>query len=129
MTPGISLRCEYQTMRKLPKTKCIVFGARTYQRYLHELIDMPLDVSEALRTAIVDLDEEHLNYKGGRVWKKPTIEYLDLIIADQIQRLPHVLRLSKKLQEFASLHWFLPATMVMCFAAMTLVAEKVLKTF
>lgn len=113
------LRCEYQTLRKLPKTKCIVFGIRTYQRYLHELLDLPIDVSETLRTAIENLDEEFLDYKNGEVWEKATVQYLDLIITDRNQRLSLNGNFSEGFKGLAY-PWFLQAFMFMSVAAMSL---------
>lgn len=77
------LRCEYQTLRKLPKTKCIVFGIRTYQRYLEDLKQQPRDVSESLLTSIENLDSEYLSYKGGDVWKDAAVKYLHHVLREK----------------------------------------------
>ena len=74
------LRCEYQTLRKLPDTGCIVFGIRTYMRYLEEMKDRPLDEIQSLVKSIKHMDSEHLTYKGGDVWKDNALKYLDLLI-------------------------------------------------
>ena len=80
------LRCEYQTLRKLPKTGCIVFGIRTYMRLMEDLKDRPLDEVQSLIDSIEHLDPEYLSYKGGDVWKDASLQYLYLLVQQQRQQ-------------------------------------------
>ena len=72
----LTFRAEYQTLRKLPNTKCIVFGIRTYQRYLEEFKKLPVTDSEALITAIENLNDDFTDYKGAHFWKDAAVKYL-----------------------------------------------------
>ena len=80
------LRCEYQTIRKLPKTGCIVFGIRTYMRLMEDLKDRPLAEVQSLIDTIKHLDAEYLSYKGGDVWKDASLQYLHLLVQQQQQQ-------------------------------------------
>ena len=80
------LRCEYQTLRKLPKTGCIVFGIRTYMRFLEEMKQRPLDEVQSLIDSIEHLDDEYLSYKGGDIWKDTGLKYLNLLVKQQQQQ-------------------------------------------
>ena len=66
-------RAEYQTLRKLPKTNCIAFSIRTYQRYLEDLPDTD---REGLIKAIEGLDRDMANYKGAELWRDAALKYL-----------------------------------------------------
>lgn len=72
----LTFRAEYQTLRKLPKTKCIVFGIRTYQRYLEEFKHLPVTDAQGLIKAVENLNEDFVMYKGARFWRDATIRYL-----------------------------------------------------
>ena len=72
----LMFRAEYQTLRKLPKTKCIVFGIRTYQRYLEEFKHFPVADAQALIKAIENLNDDFVMYKGARFWRDAAIKYL-----------------------------------------------------
>jgi len=74
------LRCEYQTLKKLPKTKSMVFGIRTYMRHLEELRHHSIDTINSLLESIETLDGEYLAYKGGDIWKDATVQYLRLLL-------------------------------------------------
>lgn len=74
------LRCEYQTLRKLPNTGCIVFGIRTYMRYLEDMKQRPTDEVQSLIHSIKNLDSEYLSYKGGDIWKDAALKYLNSIL-------------------------------------------------
>lgn len=114
------LRCEYQTLRKLPKTRCIVFGIRTYQRYLHELRDLPVEVSVALRSSIENLEDEFLDYKGGKWWKKATVQYLNLIISDRNPAEKH----TEWFPRIFMTSWFTRPLVLVGLAALTLIIGK-----
>lgn len=77
------LRCEYHTLRKLPKTGCIVFGIRTYMRYLSDMKNQPKEDIQSLIDAIEDLDDEYSTYKGGDVWKVAALKYLKMILNEK----------------------------------------------
>jgi len=66
-------RAEYQTLRKLPKTECIAFSIRTYQRYLE---DLPETDREGLIKAIEGLDGDMAKYKGAELWRDAAVKYL-----------------------------------------------------
>ena len=76
----LTFRAEYQTLVKLPKTKCIVFGIRTYQRYLDEFEHFPTSDVQGLVKAIQTLDKEFVIYKGSEFWQDAAIEYLSGIL-------------------------------------------------
>lgn len=83
-------RAEYQTLRKLPKTNCIAFSIRTYQRFLSDFKDLPRNDSEALLRAIQGLDSDMAAYKGAQFWQDAAIKYLqhDVLGHHQDQRGP-----------------------------------------
>ena len=76
----LTFRAEYQTLRKLPKTKCIIFSIRTYQRFLDEFEHFPTKDVQGLKKAIETLDTEMVIYKGSEYWQDAAIKYLQNII-------------------------------------------------
>jgi len=76
----LTFRAEYQTLVKLPKTRCIVFGIRTYQRYLEEFQNFPSKDVQGLSKAIENLDKEFVIYKGAEFWQEAAIKYLKNIL-------------------------------------------------
>ena len=103
----LTFRAEYQTLRKLPKTKCIVFSIRTYQRYLEDFHNFPNSDCEGLIKAIENLDEEFTIYKGANFWKDAAVTYLRHIIQSREEKSA----LNKRL---TSRSWFLPVTLLFC---------------
>lgn len=77
------LRCEYQTLKKLPRTGAMVFGIRTYMRHLEDLKHHPNSTINSLLESIETLDEEFLSYKGGDIWKDATVQYLKLLLSQK----------------------------------------------
>ena len=72
------LRCERQTLHRLPKTKALVFMFKTYQ---YKLEDVKAEGSgEALAEAIPGLEQGNVPdmafYKRGVVWGEKVAEYL-----------------------------------------------------
>merc|ERR1712130_105044 len=76
----LTFRVEYQTLRKLPKSKTILFGIRTYQRYLEEFQTYPKTDIKALIKAIETIDSRMSIYKGMEFWKDATLKYLNSIL-------------------------------------------------
>ncbi|XP_065653890.1 uncharacterized protein LOC136080756 [Hydra vulgaris] len=72
----LTFRVEYQTLRKLPETQCIVFSIRSYQRYLEDFKQFPLFDSEGLLKAIENLNEDEKDYKGAVFWSEAAKKYL-----------------------------------------------------
>eukprot|EP00111_Clytia_hemisphaerica_P000604 TCONS_00001747-protein len=99
----LTFRAEYQTLRKLPKTKCIVFGIRTYQRYLEEFKELPESDAKGLITAIQNLNDDFVMYKGAMFWKDAAIKYLQYAID---WRKP-------KLNKSSGYGWYLPVTITL----------------
>ena len=82
----LTFRAEYQTLVKLPETKCIVFGIRTYQRYLEEFKHFPISDCEGLIKAIETLDGDFVIYKGASFWKDAAVKYLRYAIESRTQK-------------------------------------------
>jgi len=81
-TTGLQLvlREEYQTLRKLPKSGAILFGIRTYQRYLEEFEKFPKEDVKSLIKSINNLIPEMAGYKSAQFWKDATVQYLTKIL-------------------------------------------------
>ncbi|WYZ38509.1 hypothetical protein EsH8_III_000423 [Colletotrichum jinshuiense] len=69
-------RSERQSLRRLPKTKAIVFTIRTYFHPITELVEEDY-VPGRLASAIRSWDETVANYKGREMYEKVLLEYLD----------------------------------------------------
>jgi len=82
----LALRTEYQTLRKLKNTNSILFGIRTYQRYLHEFTRYPLKDSVALLKAIECMSDDQIEYKGGRYWRDTAMKYLKFTIENRKEK-------------------------------------------
>jgi len=72
----LTFRAEYQTLRRLPKSKAILFTIRTFQRYLRDFQDLPKGDSLALIKAIEMLNPDMASYKGAQFWKDAAVTYL-----------------------------------------------------
>jgi len=72
----LTFRTEYQTLRKLPKSRAIVFGIRTYQFYLSEFKKFPKEDTEILVNVIENLHPDFEDYKGAEFWKEASLKYL-----------------------------------------------------
>ncbi|KZL83010.1 mannosyl transferase [Colletotrichum incanum] len=69
-------RSERQSLRRLPKTKAIVFTIRTYFHPITELVSENY-VPGRLASAIRSWDEKVANYKGREKYETVLLEYLD----------------------------------------------------
>jgi hypothetical protein len=72
----ITFRAEFQTLRRLPKSNAILFGIRTYQRYLEDFKTLPKSDTIALIKAIENLSAEMYDYKSAKYWKDASLKYL-----------------------------------------------------
>ena len=74
------LRCERQTLHRLPETGAIVFAFKTYMYTLEEVKAEGPETAEALARAIDGLGEGNVPamkfYKKGVVWGEKVKEYL-----------------------------------------------------
>lgn len=102
----LTFRAEYQTLVKLPKSKCIVFGIRTYQRYLEEFQNFPTSDVQGLLKAISTLDREFVIYKGAEFWQDAACKYLQNILTQREQ----------KSQNIFQKYWILPLVSVLVVA-------------
>jgi len=118
----LTFRAEYQTLRKLPKTKCIVFGIRTYQRFLEEFKDFPVTDAQALMTAIQNLNDDFIMYKGAKFWNDAALKYLQYII-DQRQDGNKSERIATSLGTRNS--WIMPASVAIGLALTGVVIHRV----
>ncbi|KXJ20554.1 hypothetical protein AC249_AIPGENE7309 [Exaiptasia diaphana] len=72
----LTLRCEYQTLRKLEKSKAIIFSIRTYQMRLEDFKNFPREDTEMLIEAIENIHPDFIEYKGVDHWKEAALQYL-----------------------------------------------------
>ena len=72
----LTFRCEYQTLRKLEKSKAIIFSIRTYQMYLENFKTLPRDDAEVLVRVIENIHPDFIAYKAARFWKDAALKYL-----------------------------------------------------
>lgn len=72
----LTFRCEYQTLRKLPKSKAIIFSIRTYQIYLEDFKTFPREDAEILVKVIENIHPDFVEYKGAKFWKDAALKYL-----------------------------------------------------
>ena len=77
-------RAEYQTLRKLPKSKCIIFSIRTYQRFLTDFKNHPRSDAQGLINAIEWMDEDNSAYKSAQLWKDAAITFLKREVMGQV---------------------------------------------
>ncbi|XP_032219622.1 uncharacterized protein LOC5518954 isoform X1 [Nematostella vectensis] len=72
----LTFRCEYQTLRKLEKSKAIIFGIRTYQFFLEDFKKFPRNDAEVLVKVIEKIHPDFVEYKGAKFWKDAALKYL-----------------------------------------------------
>lgn len=72
----IHFRSERQTLRRLPRSKALVFTVRTYFEPVTMIAKEP-HVPGRLAEAIRAWDEEVSTYKGKRHWDHLLLPYLD----------------------------------------------------
>ncbi|XP_031574808.1 uncharacterized protein LOC116308503 [Actinia tenebrosa] len=71
-----TFRSEYQTLRKLEKSKAIVFSIRTYQIYLEDFKKFPRKDTETLVKVIENIHPDFVEYKRVELWKDDVLKYL-----------------------------------------------------
>ncbi|TPX08113.1 uncharacterized protein E0L32_010180 [Thyridium curvatum] len=78
-------RSERQSLRRLPKSRAVVFTVRTY---FHPITDIAKEdyVPGRLASAIRSWDDKVANYKGRETYGKVLLEYLDGQHAKQLER-------------------------------------------
>lgn len=72
----LTFRCEFQTLRKLEKSKAIIFSIRTYQMYLEDFKTFPREDAEILVKVIENIHPDFIEYKGAKFWKEAALKYL-----------------------------------------------------
>jgi len=77
------VRCERQTLAKLPTSGAVQFTIRTYVRPLREYLGKSPDTLKRLRHAIAEMPDIWVNYKTMTGCKDVTLELLDKHLADQ----------------------------------------------
>ncbi|PQE04701.1 mannosyl transferase protein [Rutstroemia sp. NJR-2017a BBW] len=75
----LHVRAERQTLRKLPRTKAIVFMVRTYMTPLTDLVD-DKESLENLRSAVRAWPEDLGRYKGRNVWGAVFEDWCDEVL-------------------------------------------------
>lgn len=78
-------RCEYQTLRKLPRSKAIIFSIRTYQMYLEEFQKFSKEDTEILINAIESFHPDLMDYKRHQIWKNAALKYLRRNVLGEIK--------------------------------------------
>lgn len=78
-------RSEYQTLRKLPRSQCIAFSLRTYQRYLEEFQNFSDTDCRGLIDALESIDSDFYEYKALFLWKDAAVMYLKSILTCRAQ--------------------------------------------
>lgn len=114
----LTFRAEYQTLRKLPKTQCIVFSIRTYQRYLDEFKSFPVSDSEGLIKAIENLSDDFVMYKGAEFWKDAAIQYLQYIIDQRKEK--------KKPETSTGISWYVPVSVAVGLALAGIIVHRLI---
>lgn len=89
----IHFRSERQTLRRLPRSKAIVFTIRTYFEPVTKLAQEP-HVSGRLAEAIRSWGETVSFYKGKSHWDKILLPYLDE--QDQLRRENGITEMNKE---------------------------------
>ena len=105
----LTFRAEYQTLRKLPKAKCII---------LDEIEHFPTKDVHGLERAIETLDKEMVIYKGSKYWHDAAIKYFQNIINKREYA-------SKSLSEK---YWILPILSVGIAASAIAMGMKLMKS-
>ena len=79
----LTFRAEYQTISKLPSSQALVFSIRTYQRFLSDFRNFPIEDSLGLIKAIETLDPDFSDYKGAEFWRDAAVRYLTDIVQEK----------------------------------------------
>lgn len=75
------IRCERQTLRRLPSTGWILFTIKTYVDPISSIVDRP-DAAAGLASAVRELPEGTRRYKNVEPYQGALLSYLDGIAAD-----------------------------------------------
>lgn len=72
----VFFRVERQTLRKLPKSKAVIFTIRTYVDPLIRVVENVEGSLEILRESLVTTDEHHEEYKGWKYIKPAVLDFI-----------------------------------------------------
>jgi hypothetical protein len=72
------LRVERETIRRLPKTKCVLFTIRSYVQPLSHLVDRPEDAAR-LAEALSNLPDDVRDYKRTTELTAPAVHWLQTV--------------------------------------------------
>lgn len=80
------LRCERQTLTRLPKTGGVLFTIRTYSRTLREVLARPdgRALAGRLAAASAALPDVTVNYKTMASYRRTAVEYLEMYAAGRL---------------------------------------------
>jgi hypothetical protein len=76
------LRVERETIRRFPKTHCVLFTIRSYVRPLSHLVDRPEDAVR-LAEALSNLPEDVRDYKQTTKLTAPAVHWLQSVAAQK----------------------------------------------
>lgn len=79
----LHFRSERQTLRRLPRSGCILFTVRTYFEPITKIAEEP-DVPGRLAAAIRSWDDTISHYKGRKHWEQILLPYLDEMHVQQV---------------------------------------------
>jgi hypothetical protein len=79
----IYIRHERQTLRRLPRTRAVMFLVRTYLTPLTDLLE-ERDNLYSLRSAVEAWPEEIARYKGRHVWADVFRRVCDEVLGDYV---------------------------------------------
>lgn len=69
------LRVERQTLRRLPRTRAVIFSVRTHMKSIADAVGNDIGRIQDLKQAILALPDEMANYKGRPVWGDALVGY------------------------------------------------------
>lgn len=78
---GMFLRVERQTLRRLPRSRALLFGIRTYVTPIRK-VTADKEVARVLKAQIESYPEDVAGYKNKHVWKRAVMEHLDGILGE-----------------------------------------------
>jgi hypothetical protein len=74
------LRVERETIRRFPKTNCVLFTIRSYVRPLSHLVDRPEDAAR-LAEALSNLPDDVRDYKQTTELTAPAVHWLQKVVS------------------------------------------------
>lgn len=78
-TDDLYLRVERQTLRRLPRSRALLFGIRTYVTPIQK-VTKDREVARLLKEQIEAYPEDMAGYKNRHVWKVAVMKHLDSIL-------------------------------------------------